>query len=76
MEMSRTDALVTGWISVRTEPVAEVYLGSRFLGRTPTADIELAAGTHTLTFKAPGRTDLSREITIHADEKLELKLDL
>lgn len=76
MEMSRTDALVTGWISVRTEPMAEVYLGSRFLGRTPTADIELAAGTHTLTFKAPGRTDLSREITIRADEKLELKLDL
>lgn len=75
-EMGRTDALVTGWISVRTEPLAEVYLGSRFLGQTPTADIELSAGTHTLTFKAPGRTPISREVTIHPDEKLELKLDL
>lgn len=76
MEMSRTSALVTGWISVRTAPVAEVYLGSRFLGQTPTADIELSAGTHTLTFKPPGRTPVSRQVTIRADEKLELDLDL
>ena len=71
-----TNAMSTGWLSVRTTPSAEVYLGSRFLGQTPTADIELTAGTHQLTFKQAGRPPVSRKISIRPDEKLSLNVDL
>ncbi len=69
-------ATSTGWLSVSTTPSAEVYLGTRFLGQTPTPDIELTAGTHTLTFKPAGRPSVSRRVAIRPDEKLSLNIDL
>ena len=44
-----------GRLSVRTTPWSDVYLGSKKLGQTPFADLELPAGTYTLTFKNPSR---------------------
>ncbi len=66
----------TGWLTVRTIPWSEVYLGSRKLGTTPLADLELPAGTHTLTFKNPQAKTTRRRVTIRPGATTKLSLEL
>lgn len=65
-----------GWLTVRTQPWSEVYLGKRKLGATPLADIELPAGTYTLTFKNPQARTTKRRVTIKAGETTKVSVDL
>ncbi|HTM19581.1 MAG TPA: PEGA domain-containing protein, partial [Kofleriaceae bacterium] len=65
-----------GALTVRTTPYSEVWLGSRRLGETPFAGYKLPAGTHTLTFKHPGRKPTRRTITIRPGQTTKLNFAL
>src|SRR5690606_28778863 len=56
----------SGRLTVRTSPWSDVYLGGKKLGQAPFADLELPAGTHTLTFKNPSRPVVTKTVTIKA----------
>jgi serine/threonine-protein kinase len=66
----------TGKLSVRTTPWSDVYLGTKKLGQTPFADLELPAGTHTLTFKNPSRPTSTKTIKITAGKSTKLNFNL
>jgi serine/threonine-protein kinase len=65
-----------GRLSVRTTPWSDVYLGSKKLGQAPFADIELPAGTHTLTFKNPSRPTVTKTVKITAGKSTKLNFNL
>jgi serine/threonine-protein kinase len=65
-----------GLLTVRTTPYSEVWLGSRRLGVTPAAGIKLPPGTHTLTFKHPGRKPHRRTVTIRSNHTTKLNFPL
>ncbi|HEY5947766.1 MAG TPA: PEGA domain-containing protein, partial [Kofleriaceae bacterium] len=66
----------TGRLTVRTTPWSDVYLGSKKLGQAPFADLELPAGTHTLTFKNPSRPTVTKTVTIKAGKSAKLNFSL
>ncbi|HUJ59274.1 MAG TPA: serine/threonine-protein kinase [Kofleriaceae bacterium] len=66
----------TGKLTLRTEPYSDVYEGGRKIGETPFAELELAAGVHTLTFKNPKHPTLTKKITIVAGKTTKLGFDL
>ncbi len=66
----------TGWLTVRTNPYSEVYLGRRKLGTTPLADVELPAGTHTLVFKNPEQGARRRKVVIRPGATTKLSFEL
>ena len=66
----------TGFLTARTQPYSVVYLGSRKLGETPFAAIELPAGRHVLTFKHPGRRPVTRTVTIEPGKTVKLNFAL
>jgi serine/threonine protein kinase len=65
-----------GALSVRTTPYSDVYLGKRLLGQSPFAELSLPAGTHTLTFKHPGRRTVSRAVVITSGKTTKLNITL
>ncbi|HUS31660.1 MAG TPA: protein kinase, partial [Kofleriaceae bacterium] len=65
-----------GRLSVRTTPWSDVYLGSKKLGQAPFADIELPAGTHTLTFTNPSRPTVTKKVKITAGKSTKLNFNL
>jgi len=65
-----------GKLSVRTTPWSDVYLGSKKLGQAPFADIDLPAGTHTLTFKNPSRPTVTKQVKITAGKSTKLNFNL
>jgi len=65
-----------GRLTVRTTPWSDVYLGSRKLGQAPFADLELPAGTHTLTFKNPSRPTVTKTVTIKPGKSAKLNFNL
>ncbi|MBA2542704.1 MAG: serine/threonine protein kinase, partial [Deltaproteobacteria bacterium] len=64
-----------GKLVVATTPYSDVYNGARKLGQTP-LEIELVAGTYTLTFKNPSRPPTTRAVKIVAGKPTRLKFDL
>jgi serine/threonine protein kinase len=66
----------TGLLTVTTTPYSNVYLGKKLLGQTPFAEVEVAAGTHTLTFKHPKRRTTTRKVTITPGKTAKLKFAL
>jgi hypothetical protein len=66
----------TGFLTVRTTPWSDVYLGSKKLGQAPFADLELPAGTHTLTFKNPSRPTVTKTVTIKPGKPAKLNFNL
>jgi len=53
-----------------------VYLGSRRLGETPFAGVELPVGKHVLTFKHPDKRSVTRTITVQAGKTVKLNFPL
>jgi serine/threonine-protein kinase len=66
----------SGWLTVRTLPYSDVYLGGRKLGTTPFANIELPAGTHTLVFKNPDKGVRKRKVVIRPGATTKLSFEL
>jgi serine/threonine-protein kinase len=66
----------TGFLSARTQPYSDIYEGDRLLGQTPLADLALAPGTYTLTFRNPVRAAVVRRVTITAGKTTKLQFDL
>lgn len=65
-----------GRLSVRTTPWSDVYSGTKKLGQAPFADLELAAGTYTLTFKNPSRPVVTKTVKIAAGKSQKLNFNL
>ncbi len=65
-----------GMLTVRTTPWSDVYLGGKKLGQAPFADLELPAGTHTLTFKNPCCDPVKKTVTIKAGKPVKLNFSL
>lgn len=65
-----------GKLTVRTTPYSEVFIGTRKLGETPFADLELPVGSYTLIFKNPRHPTLKRQVTITAGKTTKLGLNL
>ncbi len=61
-----------GKLTVRTTPYSVVYNGTKKLGETPFAELELAAGTYTLTFKNPTHPVVTRKLTITSGKTTKL----
>ncbi|MBV8760050.1 MAG: PEGA domain-containing protein, partial [Deltaproteobacteria bacterium] len=66
----------TGKLTVRTTPYSNVYEGSRELGETPFADLELSAGTHTLTFRNPSHEPVTKSVRITPGKTTKLNFAL
>jgi serine/threonine-protein kinase len=69
-------ATAMGKLSVRTTPYSNVYEGSRELGQTPFADLEMPAGVHTLTFKNPSHETVTKTVKIVAGKSTKLSFSL
>ncbi|MEZ4358644.1 MAG: protein kinase [Kofleriaceae bacterium] len=69
-------APATGRVTVQTNRPAEVFLGTRALGRAPLRGVEVPAGTHTLNFKQQGAPDVRRRVEIKPNETFELSVVL
>ena len=67
---------VTGKLSVRTTPYAEVFENGKKIAETPFADREMTAGSHTLTFKNPAHATFTKKITISAGKPTKLSFAL
>ncbi len=63
-------------LSVGTTPPSEVLLDERSLGKSPVTEIEVASGTHTLTFRQPGKPPVTRRVTLKPNENVKLNVDL
>jgi serine/threonine-protein kinase len=62
-----------GRVALRVNPWAEVYLGSKSLGITPTPPFEMSAGVHTLTLKNP-ELGVVRKIRVEVPEGREVSV--
>jgi serine/threonine-protein kinase len=65
-----------GKLTARTTPYAEVFLNGKKLGATPFADVDLAPGVYTLTFKNPGLPAVTKKVTITAGKTTKLAFSL
>ncbi len=68
----RPGAVAPGKLTVRTTPYSIVYSGTKKLGETPFAELELPAGTYTLTFKNPTHPVVKRKVTITSGKTTKL----
>jgi len=48
-----SEAAKVGWLSVTTDPPAEIYIDERYVGEAPKTRLELTSGTHTLECRSP-----------------------
>ncbi len=64
----------TGKLTVRTTPYSIVFAGGRKLGETPFAEVEMAAGNYTLTFKNPTHAPITRKVTITAGKTTKISV--
>jgi len=62
----------TGRLTARTTPYSVVYNGGKKLGETPFAELELPAGTYTLTFKNPTHRPVTRKVVINAGKTTKI----
>ncbi len=65
-----------GKLTARTIPYSVVFHGSKRLGETPFADLDMPAGTYTLSFKNPQRDTVNRKVTITAGKTTKLSFPL
>jgi hypothetical protein len=65
-----------GKLSVRTNPWSDVYIGTRKLGQSPFADMEMPAGTYTLLFKHPTHEVVRKTVTITPNKTTKLNFSL
>jgi hypothetical protein len=65
-----------GKLSVHTTPWSDVYLDGKKLGQTPFTDLEVPAGSHTMTFRNPTRPTVVKTVTIKAGKPAKLTFNL
>jgi hypothetical protein len=65
-----------GKLTARTTPYSVVFNGGKRLGETPFADLELPAGTYTLSFRNPQRAAVTRKVTITSGKTTKLSFAL
>jgi serine/threonine protein kinase len=65
-----------GKLTAKTNPSSEVFLNGKKLGETPFADVDLAPGVYTLTFKNPGLPAVTKKVTITAGKTTKLAFSL
>jgi len=58
----------TGWLSVTSEPAADIYIDDRFIGDTPRRRVEILSGRHTLKCLSPNHESYVEDINISAGE--------
>jgi hypothetical protein len=64
-----------GVIRVRSTPVAAVRLDGKYVGDTQAFEQSVPVGWHTVTIKAPGKTEAELRVNVGADAPLELCWD-
>jgi hypothetical protein len=57
----------TGKLAVRTDPWADVFIGTRKIGQTP-FEIDWPVGQYTLIFRNPAHTTIRRTVTVYANK--------
>jgi tRNA A-37 threonylcarbamoyl transferase component Bud32 len=57
-----------GWLSVTTEPAAEVYIDGVYTGDTPLPRLEIRSGQHSLECKTPKHDTYRETVTIKTGE--------
>jgi tRNA A-37 threonylcarbamoyl transferase component Bud32 len=57
-----------GWLSVTTEPAAEVYVDGVYAGDTPLPRLEIRSGQHSLECRTPKHDTYRETVTIRAGE--------
>jgi Protein kinase domain/PEGA domain len=58
----------TGWLSVTSEPIAEMYVDGAYIGDTPRHRLELSRGPHTLECRSPNHEPYVETLNISTDE--------
>jgi hypothetical protein len=62
----------TGAVTIASDPPgAEIYVGGKFVGQTPST-IHLATGSHHVELKSPGKLAWSRDLEVLKDSQLTL----
>jgi hypothetical protein len=65
-----------GEIAIESNPAeAEIYIDEVFRGRTP-QDFQLLEGKHTIMLRRAGKSPVSQQVEIVADEPLQVKVEL
>jgi len=62
------EAEKTGWLSVASEPAAEMTIDGRYVGDTPRSRIELTSGWHTLECRSPKYEPYVERVNISTGE--------
>jgi tRNA A-37 threonylcarbamoyl transferase component Bud32 len=57
-----------GWLSLTTEPAAEVYIDGEYRGDTPLPRLEIRSGQHSLECRTPRHDTYRETVTIKAGE--------
>jgi serine/threonine-protein kinase len=65
-----------GWLSVETDPLAQLYLNGRQIGWSPLQRLPLPPGTYRLRAQHGKRPPLEREVRIAAGRESTVKMDL
>lgn len=58
----------TGWLSVASEPTAEMTIDGRYVGDTPRSRVELTSGRHTLECRSPKYEPYVERVNISTGE--------
>ncbi len=58
----------TGWLSVVSDPPAEMYIDDRYVGNAPTTRMELSSGRHSLECRSPKHEPYRETVNITAGE--------
>jgi len=62
------ETVKSGWLSVTSEPTAEVYVDGVYRGDTPSPRMELASGRHALECRSPRHETYLETVSITAGE--------
>lgn len=71
-----TIAPPTGRVSINAVPWAQVWIDGRAAGETPLADVSIAAGQHTVTFRHPDYGERTETVTVRPGEETRVSTTL
>jgi len=63
-------------VNVNARPWADVLIDGRAAGQTPLANMEIAAGSHEITFRHPQLGERTEKIVIRIDRANRVAVDL
>jgi hypothetical protein len=59
-----------GWVTLATQPAAEVYVDGQYLRTVPVVRYELTPGIHTITFVAPDGRTKTFDLEVTSDKEV------